>query len=244
MKKTMLIVCISLISMLANAQTKIDPVAVSLLDRMSTVIGELKSCSATVRSCYDITSPELGLVKHSDVEHIYVGGPDKLLICSEGDKGDRRIIYDGQALTYYSLDKNNYARTKVSGNVVQMIDYMNKNYGIVFPMADFMYPTFVDDILADATSLTLLGTTKVDGKECFHIAGVGKDKTFQFWITNDPFYLPVKLVIVNTDKPMNPQYEAVYSDWQINPTLPGSIFEFKAPPGAQKIKLTPLSAKK
>jgi len=153
------------------------------------------------------------------------------------------MSYNGQTLSYYSVDKNHYARTKVPGSIVEMIDYMNKDYGIVFPMADFLYPTFVDDILADATNLSMLGMTKIDGKECFHIAGTSKDKTFQFWIANDAFYLPVKLVIVYTNKPMNPQYEAVYSDWEINPVLPNSIFEFKAPANAKKIKLTPLSAK-
>ncbi|MDR3679165.1 MAG: DUF2092 domain-containing protein [Flavipsychrobacter sp.] len=243
-KSTLFLLFICILSVQVKAQSRnIDTVAVSLLDRMSAMIGDLKSCSATVKSCYDVATPDLGLVKHSDVEHVYVGGSDKLLIRSEGDKGNRYMSYNGQTLSYYSVDKNHYARTKVPGSVVEMIDYMNKNYGIVFPMADFLYPTFVDDILADATNLSMLGMTKVDGKECFHIAGTSKDKTFQFWIANDAFYLPVKLVIIYTNKPMTPQYEAVYSDWEINPVLPNSIFDFKAPANAKKIKLTPLSAK-
>jgi len=228
-----------------NAQTaKFDTVAVSILDRMSQTIGELGSCSAVVHSTYDVSSQELGLVKHSDIEHVYVGGPDKLLVRSEGDKGNRYLLYNGSTLSYYSLDKNHYAQTKVPSSVVEMIDYMNKTYGIVFPVADFLYPTFVDDILAAANNLVMLGMTKVDGKDCFHIAGTAKDKSFQFWIADDAFYLPVKMVIVYTDKPMNPQFEATYCDWQINPNLPNSIFEFKVPPNAKKIKLTPLSAKK
>ena len=238
-------------SVQANAQTKakaqnpkFDTVAVSILDRMSQVIGELGSCSATVRSNYDVASEELGLVKHADVEHVYIGGSDKLLIRSEGDKGNRSLLYNGKTLSYYSLDKNQYAKVDVPAAVVDMIDYMNKNYGIVFPMADFLYPTFVDDILAQANDLVLLGMTKVDGKDCFHIAGTTKDKTFQFWIADDAFSLPVKLVIVNTDKPLNPQYEATYCDWEINPALPAAIFDFKAPPNAKKIKLYPVAAKK
>jgi len=243
-KSVFFLIAICLLSFRVSAQkAKIDTVAVSLLDRMSALIGDLKSCTATVHSCYDVSSPELGLVKHSDVEHVFVGGTDKLLVRSEGDKGNRYMIYNGKTLSYYSLDKNHYAETKVPGTVVDMIDYMNKDYGIVFPLADFFYPTFVDDILSSATSLVLLGMTKVDGKECFHIAGTAKDKTFQFWIADDAYNLPVKLVIVDLDKPMNPQYEAVYTDWQINPELPGSIFEFRAPPNAKKIKLTPIAKK-
>lgn len=223
---------------------KIDTVAVSILDRMSAMIGELNSCSVTVKSNYDVGSRELGLIKHSDLEHVYIGGSDKMLVRSEGDKGSRYFMYNGKTFSYYSVDKNHYAQVKAPSSVIGMIDSMNKNYGIVFPAADFLYPGFVDDILGEANTLVLLGMTKIDGKDCFHIAGTSKDKTFQFWINDDPFYLPSKLVIVYTDKEMNPQFEACYTDWQINPTLPNGIFEFKAPPNAKKIKLNSSFAKK
>lgn len=125
-----------------------------------------------------------------------------------------------------------------------MIDTVNKLYGIEFPVADFFYPGFVDDIIADSKELVYLGLTTVDGKECFHIAGVGRDKTFQFWISNDAYCLPLKMVIIYTGKESNPQYEAVLSNWQVNPTLPDALFEFSAPPGAKKIRMVSLAAKK
>ncbi|MFI5193630.1 MAG: DUF2092 domain-containing protein, partial [Chitinophagales bacterium] len=120
----------------------------------------------------------------------------------------------------------------------------NKSYGIEFPTSDFFYPSFVDDLLADSKNLIYLGTTSVDGKECFHIAGTAKDKTYQFWISNDAYTLPLKMVIVYTSKDMNPQYEAVLSDWQLNPNLPATLFTFNTPPKARKIKMISLSHKK
>lgn len=222
----------------------IDTVAVSILDRMSAVIGDLNSCSVTVRANYDIGSKDLGLVKHSDEQQLYMHGPNKLLVRTEGDKGSREFYYDGQNLSYYSLAKNQYGQIPAPATIMEMIDTVNKRYGIDFPVADFFYPAFVDDILADSKNLAYLGITRVNGKECFHIAGTARDKTFQFWIANDAYYLPMKMVIVYTGKEMNPQYEATLSDWQINPVLPDALFEFKAPPKAKKIKLMPLSTKK
>jgi hypothetical protein len=223
---------------------KIDTVAVSILDKMSATIGDLGSCSVTIHANYDITSRTLGLVKHSDEQQLYLHGSDKLLLRSEGDKGSRDFFYDGKTLSYYSIDKNQYGQISAPASVMEMIDTVNKLYGIDFPIADFFYPTFVDDILTESTNLAYLGLTKVNGKECFHIAGTARDKTFQFWITNDAFYLPAKLIIVYTSKEMNPQYEATLSDWQINPSLPEALFTFSAPPKAKKIKMIPLSAKK
>jgi hypothetical protein len=232
-KKLALIIFISTLFAYANAQTpKIDTVAVSILDRMSAMISDLSS------------SRELGLVKHSDEEELYLHGPNKLLVRSDGDKGTRYFVYNGKTLTYYSLDKNQYGEIQSQSPVMDMIDSVNKIYGIEFPAADFFYPGFVDDVLSEAKNLAFLGITKVNDKECFHIAGTAKDKSFQFWISDDAFYLPLKMVIVYTSKENNPQYEAVLSDWKVNPDLPDALFEFSAPPKAKKIKMVPLSVKK
>jgi hypothetical protein len=228
----------------ATRARRIDTVAVAILDRMSAIIGDLGSCSFTVKSNYDISSKELGLIKHSDEEHVYLHGPNKLMMRSDGDQGSHELYFDGTKLSYYSVDRNQYGQIDAALSLVEMIDTVNKSYGIEFPAADFLYPTFVDDVLGDSKELVYLGLTKVDGKDCYHIAGKGPDKTFQFWITDDAFSLPVKMVIVYTDKEMNPQYEATLSDWQVNPNLPDAIFEFAVPHKARKIKMVPLSAKK
>jgi hypothetical protein len=232
----------------SSAQTKtqpqvrrIDTVAVAILDKMSAVIGDLSSCSVTIKSNYDITSKELGLIKHSDEQQLFVHGSDKMLVKSDGDRGSRDFYFDGTKLSYYSLDKNQYGQIDASMSLVEMIDTVSKLYGIEFPAADFLYPSFVDDILSESRELVYLGLTKVDGKECYHIAGRASDKTFQFWISNDAYTLPLKMVIVYTNQEMNPQYEAVLSDWQVNPNLPDALFTFTIPHRAQRVKLVPLA---
>jgi hypothetical protein len=244
-KKLLLAIFICGLCAQVRAQApKIDTVAVFLLDRMSAMIGDLHSCSVSINSTYDINSREFGLIKHSDSHELYLHGANKLLVTSEGDKGTNNIMYNGTVLTYYSHDKNQYGQIAIEAPVMSMIDSVNKAYGIVFPAADFFYPTFVDDILAEAKNLAFLGMTKVGGKDCFHIAGTAKDKTFQFWISDDAFYLPVKVVIVYTGQENRPQYESTFSNWQINPELPDALFEFSAPPLAKKIKMVPVPVKK
>lgn len=244
-KKLLLFVFVVAITLKANAQApKIDTVAVSILDRMSAMIGDLSSCSVNIKSNYDVNSRELGLVKHSNDHELYLHGPNKLLVRSDGDKGSHILLYNGNTLTYYSQDKNQYGMIPSQASVIDMIDSVNKVYGIEFPGADFFYPSFVDDILAEAKNLVFIGITKVGDKECFHIAGTAKDKTFQFWISDDAFYLPMKMVIVHTAKENNPQFEAVFSNWKVNPDLPDALFEFYAPPNAKKIKMVAKKIKK
>ena len=231
-----IVICVASLQLYAQ-QLKIDTVAVSILDRMSAVIGELGSCSVTIKSDYDVNSKEFGLIKHSDEQQLYLHGPNKLLLKSEGDKGSRLFTFNGKTLTFYNYDKNHFGQVEMAGSIMNMIDSANKAYGFEFPVADFFYPSFVDDILAESKNLTFLGMTRVNDKECFHIAGTAKDKTFQFWISDDAFYLPMKMVIIYKDKDNSPQYEATMTNWQINPALPDALFEFVAPLKAKQIKL-------
>jgi hypothetical protein len=232
-----LFICGLMASQVNAQKMNIDTIAVAILDRMAAMIGDLSSCHVTVSSHYDVRSQHLGLVKHGDEEELYMQGPDKLLIRAEGDRGSRSLYYNGNMLVYYSMETNHYASFPFSAPIMEMIDTVNKLYNIDFPAADFFYPSFVDDILSESKNLIYLGMTKVDGKDCFHIAGTAADKTFQFWVSDDALNLPMKMVIVYTNRDMNPQYEAVLSNWQINPVLPSALFEFISPPKARKIKL-------
>ena len=244
-KKFLFVLFTGILTVHLQAQTRrIDTVAVSILDKMSAVIGDLSSCSVTIRSNYDVSSRELGLVKHSDEQELFLRGSGKMLLRSEGDKGSRYFLFNGKNLSYYSMDKNQYSQIETPASLIEMIDTVNKLYGIEFPIADFFYPSFVDDILAESKNLMYLGLTQVDGKECFHIAGTAADKTFQFWVSNDAYYLPIKTVIVYTNKEMNPQYEAVLSNWQVNPNLPDAIFQFTPPVRSKQVRMVPLKNKK
>ena len=244
MKKTTFLTGILLsLSLGASAQTsRIDTIALVILDRMSDIIGDLNSVSFTVETEYDVVTDELGLVKNTSEEQVYMRGPDKMMVNSRGDKGHRSYWYDGQKLAYYSFDKNRYAQIDAPLTIMAAIDTVSKVYGVDFPAADFFYPSFSDDLLALAGNIVYLGTTQVKGKECFHIAGTAAGFTFQIWVNNDEFTLPAKMVIVYTNQQGNPQYEATYSNWNLNPVLPDAMFQFPEPPGARKAKLIPTTA--
>ena len=137
-KKLLFLFIISAATIQLKAQSlRIDSVAVSILDHMSATIGDLASCSMTVKTNYDVESTHLGLVKHSTEEQVFMQGPNKMLIRSDGDKGSRSFVYNGSTLSYYSYDKNQFAEVQAAGTLMEMIDTVNKLYGVDFPVADF-----------------------------------------------------------------------------------------------------------
>jgi hypothetical protein len=232
------------VSMSARAQGPgDDPAALLILDRMSAVIGELGSCSFTVNAWRDVNDPDLGLVAHFIVNEVYMRGPDKMLIDSKSDGDHRGYWYDGKTITYYSYDENNYAAIKAPATIMETIEAVNRDYGIDFPAADFFYPAFTDDLIANSDRIVFLGKKNVEGRDCFHILAKFKTMGVQLWIADDSLNLPVRYSIANYDQKNGPRYEATFSDGQITPALPSAIFDFVPPPAAAPVKLVPQTIK-
>lgn len=237
MKKIVLIFLVAT-ALITKAQThQIDTTAIIIFDRMSDLIGDLGSVSFTVKTSQDIIDVELGLLKYFNESQVYMVGPDKMMIHSNGNKGHRGMWYNGEELVYYSFTENNYAVIETPPTIIETFDEVNKQYDIEFPAADFFYPTFTDDLIATMDDIILAGRSVVEGKACYHIITRNKAMGVQFWISDDEWFLPVKMVIVYYDESPNAQYSATFSDWKVNPDLPNAMFNFTPPPKARKIKI-------
>ena len=220
-----------------NISAQIDSAAVAILDRMSLEVGSLKSCSLTLKTESDILDNQLGLVTHSETANVYLKAPDKLFISKSGDKGNKEFYYDGKTFTYYSKNNNVYSSVPAPPTIMQTIDSIHNTFGIDFPAADFFYPNFVEDVMDLSSKMAYLGTTSIDSKGCYHIAGTTKEFTYQMWIANDGSFLPVKMSLVYIDKDSNPHYTAMYDNWNLNPTLQDTMFNFTAPSDALKVRI-------
>jgi len=221
--------------------TKTDTVAIMILDQMSQVIGDLNSVSFTVNVKKDVIDREVGFESLYSVNEVILDGPDNLQIHSKGDKGHRGYWYNGELLVYYSYAENNYVLFDARPTTIETIDSINTTYGIDFPAADFFYPTFTSDLMASSDKIIFNGVKTVEGKECLHIIAQGKNRTIQLWIADDSYTLPVKMLINDTTTNPGLQYEATFSNWQLNRIYPPSIFEFLIPPGAHEVKILPKS---
>lgn len=234
LKKIVLLSFLLLSAFSGVSFAQIDSAAIVILDSMSSVVTNLESCSFVLKTEYDIYNERLGLVKNSDIANVFLKAPDKLLVNRNGDKGKKDYYYDGKTFSYYSADNNQYATIPAPSTIMETIDNISSEYGVEFPAADIFYPDLIDEILEKSDNLSYLGFTIVEEKECFHIAGTTEEITYQIWITGDDF-LPIKMAIVYTDKPGNPQYEALFLKWNLNPNLEDSMFDFVSPQGATKI---------
>lgn len=231
-----LLLSVTTFSGFSQNENKIDSVAVRLLDKMSSVIGELNSVSYTLSTSTDELNDIFENERHFGVHEVIMVGPDKMTTHSRGDKGNRATWYNGRYLSFYSFDENNYVTLEAPDNIISMIDSMHTTFDFKFPAADLFYPTLTDDILTYFNHVMYLGLKVVDGEECFHIMASSKTMTFQLWISNDALFLPKKYLFVNKEKSYE-QHEGTFTNWTINTSYPEGIFNFVPPENAKLISI-------
>lgn len=216
-----------------------DPGAVALLDKMAASIGDLESCSFTVHTTQDDYVHDYGLITRHASHKVYFKGPDKMQVSSEQYNGKKGIWYNGDGLWYYSFTQNNYSLLPIQGNLIEVFDTLQMNYGVELPAADIFYPAFTDDVLQAFAECRFVGEVMVEGVECYQIIARKEGMLLQIWLRNDPFFLPVKYSITQEAPHGEVRYTAVFQDWLLNPQLPESMFDFQPPASAREITMIP-----
>ncbi len=161
--------------------------------------------------------------------------PDKLFVDNKSKSGNFNYLYDGDYFTYYSKDENNYVTLHAPATTVAMIDSMHNGFGFKFPAADFMYPSLKEDIEEFFPSIDMKINEVIDGKHCTKIIARNDNVVVGIWVS-DQTNLPERFEVIYK-KQKNIKYEAIFSDWDLNPSFSDSIFYFVAPENASLIDI-------
>ncbi|MEM1001692.1 MAG: DUF2092 domain-containing protein [Bacteroidota bacterium] len=237
LKKSILIaVLIVTANGFTQAPRQIDSVAIRLLDKMSSILGELNSVSVDLNTANDRKNDLNENERIFGTHQLLFSGPSRMTVHSRGDKGNRAIWYNGEFLTYYSYDENNYVSLEAPETTIAMVDSIHAKFGIKFPGVDIFYPSLTDDVLDNFDHVKILGLKTVEDQECFHIMGSSKDMTFQLWISNNAMYLPKRYLFIDK-KNGHLHYQGTFSNWLFDPSIPDTVFEFAPPKNARLISI-------
>lgn len=238
MKKHVLILALLALPLYGQSQAarQIDSAAVYILDRMADIIGELEAVSFSLESATDRLDDNQRIETRYSSSHVSMQGPDKMVYQRFGNKGKYGFWFNGSYASLYSFNENNYVTLQTHGNIIEMMDDLHTRFDFQFPAADFFYPSFTDDILADFNTLEYLGKTQVDGEDCFYLRATNENMHFQLWISSSKWTLPKRFIIIQKGD-QNLRFESVFKDWDINPNLPNTMFEFLPPPKSKLIDI-------
>jgi hypothetical protein len=160
--------------------------------------------------------------------------PNRLHVELVSDRKNEQLYYDGVTFTVYQPTAGYYASFAAPPTLHELVDVLEKRYGIDLPLADLFRLGTDEAQIAAIIGARKIGFSMVKNATCTHYAFHQADVDWELWIEDGPQPLPRKIVITTTSERSQPQHVAVMS-WNLTPRLDDPIFVFSAPANAQRI---------
>jgi hypothetical protein len=215
-----------------------------LLKEMGAYIGSAGQFTFHADVTFDHVLPSGQKLQFSAAEEVVLQRPGGLYVEWNGDLGARRFWYDGKSVTLYDPATSFYASETAPPKIDTMLDQLVPKLDFAPPLADFLYSDPYKIVRASIQYGFDLGQNDVNGRTCRTFAFVEKNIDWQVWIENGPQPTPCALVITYKTQPSQPQFSAVFTDWDFEPRIAEPVFTPELPPGTRKIPFATVTAVK
>jgi hypothetical protein len=210
--------------------------AARLLRQMGAYIGSAEQFTFHADITFDQVLPSGQKLQFSAAEDVALQRPNRLYVEWTGDLGDRQFWYDGTSITLYDPATPFYATAAAPPELDTMLDKLVSQVDFAPPLADFLYRDPYASVRGKLLYGLDLGLNDVNGVSCHALAFVEKDIDWQIWIQDGPQLIPCKLVITYKTRPAQPQFSAVFSDWDFAPRIAAPVFTPVLPSGTSKVE--------
>jgi hypothetical protein len=215
-----------------------------LIKEMSAYIGSANEFTFHADVTFDHVMPAGQKLQFSAAEEVVLRRPGRVYVEWDGDLGARQFWYDGKSVTLYDPATPFYSSEAAPPEVDNMLQQLLPKLDYVPPLADFLYRDPYKAVRGNIQYGFDLGQNDVNGRACRALAFVEKDIDWQIWIENGPQPTPCKLVITYKNQPSQPQFTAVFSDWDFAPRIDQAVLTPELPPGTEKIPFATVAAAK
>ena len=227
------------------AATTAPPVVAEQADRllrqMSEYIASAEQFIFHADITFDHVLPSGQKLQYTSSEDVALERPNRLYVEWSGDLGDRQFWYDGKSLTLYDPATPFYATDAAPPDIDAMLDMAVTKLGFAPPLTDLLYRDPYHAVRGNMQYGFDLGETDVNGRSCHALAFVEKDIDWQIWIDDGTQTIPCKLVITYKMQPSQPQFTAVFTDWDFSPRIAAPVFTPEVPAGLVKIPFATVS---
>ncbi len=138
-------------------------------------------------------------------------------------------------MTTADLERDLYVTKPAPNTLDEALDQVEQRYGISIPMSNLAANDPCAELMADVKQIIFIGNDMVNREQMYHLLLIGSDRDYQIWVTQDATPLLRKAIITYKTLPGSPQYTAILSDWNFNPSTPADTFTFQ--PGSESIPI-------
>jgi len=222
---------------LAQNAPAIDPKADEVLRKMSAFLASKPQFGFMVHDMLDHVAPDGQRISLGKQSKIKVRRPNRLAADVVGDVVNLVAAYNGKTFTILSRDSGDYAQADVPDTIDAALDKLVSDYGLVMASADLVFADPYKAMTGNVRSGKYVGLHRVRGIPCHHLAFRQEMVDWQIWIADGDSPLPLKVVITYKEQPGDPQYIALYDNWDMTAAYDDAAFEITLPPNAKKIDL-------
>ena len=210
---------------------------------MSAYIGSAQDFTFHADISFDHVLPSGQKLQFSAAEEA-LQRPGRLYVEWNGDLGARQFWYDGKSVTLCDPATPFYASAAAPSGIDGMLEQLVPKLDFAPPLADFLYRDPYKTVCGNIQHGFDLGQNDVNGRSCRTLAFVENNIDWQIWIENGPQLTPCKVVITYKYQPSQPQFTAVFKDWDFAPRIADPVLVPELPPGTQKIPFATVTAAK
>lgn len=214
--------------------------AMAVMKSMADYLSQAKRFSFTVDTGFDAVQEFGQKIEFGETRKVVLSRPDRLRVdATKRDGSKSQLIFDGKDIALFFAKENVYATAARPGTVDQAVEYFTNDLDMRLPLAE-MLSSKLAQVLPDLVSeASYVEKSSVAGIPCDHVAFRGDEADLQLWVAQGSKPLPQRIVITYTRIDGRPQFWAQFSNWNLAPEAPNSLFVFKPPAGAAKIAFAP-----
>jgi hypothetical protein len=218
----------------------VDPRVDTLLRDMGDYLEGASEFSFRTEVNYDQVLESGQKILYGRRAEISMRRPNRLHVLVNGDLVQERMWYDGKSFISMDLSDLGYVKVEVPPTLDEALDFMALKYGISSPISDVLYSNVYAIFIENVATGTYIGPSVVRGVPTHHLAFTQANIDWQLWIEDGANPVPRKAVITYKNVPSSPQFTVWLSDWNFNPRLAESLFEFLPPDGARQVEIRPV----
>jgi hypothetical protein len=220
----------------STAASALDAQAMATLQRMADFLSGAQRFSVTAEISFDVVQTTGEKLEFGETRRFLIRRPDRMRVdITKRDGATSGFRFDGQEIAVFNTREQVYATAARSGTLDRAIAYFINDLDMRFPLAELFSTELAETLAAKVRTASNVGPERILGVPCEHIALRGDQADMQLWVAQGDQPLPHRMVITYRAAEGQPQFRAQFSDWNLSPDVPDTLFAFTPPEGATKI---------
>lgn len=219
-----------------QAPPPMEAKAIDILKATSLRLAQARNLSFNAVEIFEHPSRQGDPLAYSTKYEVKLQRPDKLKVVIAGDGPASEFYYNGKMMMAYAPAENLVAVADAPPTIDATLESAYHLAGIYFPFDDVIVADPYQDIAKGLQMAYYIGQSYVVGGTTTDIIAYVDGGVFiQMWVGADD-KLPRMIHAMFLDDPQRLRHELVFSDWQLETSLPAETFEGADASNAKRIK--------